>query len=737
MLDDILKLRAACPLLSDLDERTLRALAPSLEEVRISAGTDLVRQGERADKVYIVLAGRLEVLAESGRTGEVAINELGPGDTLGEVTMFCGGERTATVRALEESRLAGLDLASFNQLLDEHPETSRRLSEVATNRLRRSQLATRVEHIFGSLDAAVLHDIEKEVEWLTFKGGETLFEQGDAAESAFIVIDGRLRVVSEDSAPGRQVLDEVGPGETVGEIALLTEGARAASVYAVRDSEVVRFSRAAFERLVAKYPGVMMHISRLLGSRLLRMKGPAQKGPDVLTTFALIPVDESIPLEDAVHHLSEAMSKQGPTFHVNSRRVDGLLCREGIAQVGQGQPSSLRLEQWLHEREAEHRFVIYQADPHWSGWTERCLRQADHVLFVAAAGSRPKITELEVQSRERLHPRHAPRRSLVLLHHRGRSELLGTSAWLAGRDVDDHFHLRQDHPSDVGRLARILTGTAVGLVLGGGGARGLAHIGTIRAMEELGIPIDFAGGTSQGAMIASGCGLDYRSGEIYARIKRLIDSPFDFTFPMVSLLAGFRMRSRMITGYGDAKIEDLPVTFYCVSTNLTRAEQVVHRSGTLWEAVRCSMSLPGLLPPVCRNGDLLVDGGVLNNVPADIMRSLCGKGKVIAVDVAPTVDLEAPAHFASELSGWKLLRQRFSPFSRAVKPPTIANVLHRSAFVPSINSRSALQESGLADIYLQLPVEKWSMMDFKCMDEIVEAGYQSSLEQLKNIMEGP
>jgi predicted acylesterase/phospholipase RssA len=105
---------------------------------------------------------------------------------------------------------------------------------------------------------------------------------------------------------------------------------------------------------------------------------------------------------------------------------------------------------------------------------------------------------------------------------------------------------------------------------------------------------------------------------------------------------------------------------------------------------------------------------------------------VIAVDVAPTVDLEAPAHFASELSGWKLLRQRFSPFSRAVKPPTIANVLHRSVFVPSVNSRNSLQESGLADIYLQLPVEKWSMMDFKCMDEIVEAGYQSSLEQLKN-----
>jgi NTE family protein/lysophospholipid hydrolase len=737
MLDDILRLRAACPLLSELDERALRALAPSLEEVRVSAGADLVREGESADRVYIVLEGRLEVLARGGGAGDVAINELGPGDTLGEVTMFCGGERTATVRGLENSRLAGLDLPTFNRLLDEHPETSRRLSEVAATRLRRSQLVARVERVFGSLDAEVLHDIEREVEWLSFKGGETLFEQGDTAESAFIVIDGRLRVVSEDSSPGNRVLDEVGPGETVGEIALLTEGARAASVYAVRDSEVVRLSRAAFERLVEKYPGVMMHISRLLGSRLLKMKSPAQKASDVLTTFALIPVNEDVLPEDVVRQLTAAMSKQGSTLHVTSGKVDGLLCREGIAQVGQGQPSSLRLEHWLNEREAEHRFVVYQADPHWSGWTERCLRQADHVLFFARAGSRPKITELEVQSRERIHPRHAPRRSLVLLHPRGKSELLGTSAWLADRDVDGHYHIRLDHPSDVGRLARILTGTAVGLVLGGGGARGLAHIGAIRAFEELGIPIDFAGGTSQGAMIASGCGLDYRSAEIHARIKGLVDSFFDFTFPMVSLLAGFRIRTKMIAGYGDAKIEDLPVTFYCVSTNLTRAEQVIHRSGTLWEAVRSSMSLPGLLPPVCRNGDLLVDGGILNNVPVDIMRSLCGKGKVIAVDVAPTVDLEAPAHLASELSGWKILRQRLTPFSTAVKPPTIANVLHRSVFVPSVNSRNTLQESGLADIYLQLPVGKWSMMDFKCMDEIVEAGYQSALEQLKNFRDGP
>jgi NTE family protein/lysophospholipid hydrolase len=326
MLDDILRLRAACPLLSELDERTLRTLAASLQEVRVNAGADLVREGESADKVYIVLEGRLEVLARSGGAGDIVINELGPGDTLGEVTMFCGGERTATVRALENSRLAGLDPPAFKRLLDEHPETSRRLSEVATIRLRQSQLVTRMERVFGSLDTKVLHDIEKEVEWLTLKGGEALFEQGDTAESAFIVIDGRLRVVSKDSSPGSRVLDEVGPGETVGEIALLTEGTRAASVYAVRDSEVVRLSRAAFERLVKKYPSVMMHISRLLGNRLLKMKSPAQKGSDVLTTFALIPVDEDVLPEDIVRQLTGAMSEQGSTLHVSSGKIDGLLC---------------------------------------------------------------------------------------------------------------------------------------------------------------------------------------------------------------------------------------------------------------------------------------------------------------------------------------------------------------------------------------------------------------------------
>jgi predicted acylesterase/phospholipase RssA len=417
---------------------------------------------------------------------------------------------------------------------------------------------------------------------------------------------------------------------------------------------------------------------------------------------------------------------------VSSARVDSLLCREAIAQARQGDPSSLRLEQWLNEREAEHRFLIYEADPQWSGWTERCLRQADHILFIARGDSPPDLTELEKRVAESVQTRHAPRRSLVLLHPGGAEGIKDTASRLARREVDDHFHVRKDEPADIGRLARILTGTAVGLVFGGGGARGLAHIGVIRACEELGIPIDFAGGTSQGAMIASGCGLDYRAEEIHRRIRGLLDSFFDFTFPMLSLLAGFRIRTKMISGYGEVKIEDLPVPFYCVSTNLTRAAQVIHRSGTAWKAVRSSMSLPGFLPPVFQDRDLLVDGGILNNVPVDIMRGLCGGGTVIALDVTPTVDLVAADHFESEMSGWKLLRQKFSPFSKPPGPPTIANVLLRSIFVPSVITRKELMESGLADLYLELPVAKWSMMDFKHIDDIVEAGYQVSINKLRD-----
>jgi NTE family protein/lysophospholipid hydrolase len=732
MLEDILKLREKSLILSEFDEQSLREFLPFLKEVRVAPGTELVREGEKADSAYFVLEGNLQVLARSQGSPDAVINEMGPGDTLGEVTLFCGGQRTATVRSLTESRLARLPLAEFGRLLDARPKLSRKLMESATRRLRRSQLAERVEQIFGPLDRKVVTDLEAEMEWISLKGGDALFHQGRAAQSAYIVIEGRLRVIAEDPSGKERVLDEVGPGETVGEIALITEGTRAASVFAVRDSEAVRFSRGSFEKLAHKYPKVMMHVSRLLGSRLLKM-GPASDGQEnIHTTITVVPVGENIFFQDLLHRLVESVSRLGPTLHLSSSRIALALENDNIAGIGEDHPAALRLKHWLSEQEAAHEFVIYEPDTEWSAWSQRCLRQGDHLLFVARSDSATGVSGLEKQFLEKMPPRAAPRTSLVLLHPEGLDEPRGTAKWLSERTVDHHYHVRHGRAGDHDRLARILTGNATGLVLGGGGARGFAHIGLLRAFEELGIPIDFVGGTSQGSIIGGGCGMGLNSREIHEKCRNLFTGVFDFTLPLVSFIAGRKIYRKMLAAFGDRQIEDLPTTFFCISTNLTQARQAIHRSGSLLKAVRGSISLPGIMPPVCQDGDLLVDGGLLNNVPIDVMRSVCGRGKVIAVDVAPSVGAGEAQDFSSQISGWKVFLQKINPFGRKKLPPSIISTIVMSVFVGGINTKLKRKKAGVADLYLEIPVGRWGIMDFDSLEEIVEMGYQYSLARMRD-----
>ena len=205
----------------------------------------------------------------------------------------------------------------------------------------------------------------------------------------------------------------------------------------------------------------------------------------------------------------------------------------------------------------------------------------------------------------------------------------------------DYLHLRCDHRADAARLVRMITGTACGLVLGGGAPRGFAHLGVLRALEEAGVPIDVVGGTSVGALIGAFCALGLNDSE---RVERAVaaftrsGSLVRPTLPLVAVSPGRRVDRLLAEHLGPGLIKDLPRRFFCVSANLTRAEEVIHDRGPLWPAVRASLSMPGIFPPVYSDGDLLIDGGALDTVPVEIMRGRVGSGYIIAVDLSPDVE---------------------------------------------------------------------------------------------------
>ncbi len=724
VLRSLQAIRGRSALLGRLDDAQLAALAEKATRIAFAAGETLLREQDREDGVYLLLDGRAEVLGGGAdEAQQLALVE--PGDLVGEVAYFFGGRRTSQVRALTGVELARFSSEVFAELLANVPELAREVSAEVLARLRRSLLATHLSRLFGSLSAELLTDLESRTQWLTLGGGEVLFRQGDLADRAYIVLSGRLRVCVRDADGRSRRVNEVGRSETLGEMALLAEGTRSGTVHAQRDTYLAAFTREDFAALVAKRPEAMMPVTHLVLRRLQDDERFRSARPRV-ATIAIVGASPHQDLGDFARRFTGALGRFGPVDSLSSSAVDERLHERGIAQSTEGDVGSLRLVPWLLEREERVRFLVYEADSVWSAWTERCVRQADHVIVVADAEADARPGEVEAAlARRRTEVSGCPV-TLVLLRRSARPA--GTARWLATRDVDQHVHARRDSDEDFARLARLVTGNALGLVLGGGGARGFAHIGVLRALRELDVTVDMIGGTSMGAIIAGLFALGHGVDEIDAICRRSFVKLLDYTFPAVSLLRGQRIGARCREILGEHLIEDLAIPYFAVSTNLTRAESVVHRRGGLQHAVRASISIPGVLPPVHDGTDLLIDGGILNNVPDDVMRHASGGGPVIAVDVSQKEELTAVPGSASELSGWDVLWRRFSPFSQPADTPGILSLLQRAIEVRGVATRRRARPE--CDLYLQLPLSEWGLLQFDALDDVARRGYEMARDRI-------
>jgi NTE family protein len=558
--------------------------------------------------------------------------------------------------------------------------------------------------LFEGLEPDLLEGITNQIEWFALPGGTTLFDAGDPPEALYLVISGNLGAYSSSAEGHRRLVGTIAAGETVGEMALISGKPRNATVIALRDSELGRLSREAFETLMLAHPQGLLRVAQLMAQRLDASQHQVRGRRAIPRTFAVVPHDKHAHATTFAAQFATHLEHLGRTELVwNQRGAD-------------------RTSLWFHTVERSNEFVVYVCDHAPTSWSKLCLRQADVVLLLAPAESEPSVWPALANQQARPV---AQRTELVMLH-KDRISLGAATAWLDVQPGIPYHHVRGT--ADIARLSRLLTGRGLGVVLSGGGARGFAHIGVLRAIREAGITVDAIGGTSIGAIIAAGFALEWSLEELTRRVHNCFvrTNPLnDYTLPLVSLVSGRKVTRLLKREFGELQIEDIPLPFFCVSSNLSTGQLALHRRGELWRWLRASVAIPGVLPPVVHKGELFVDGATINNLPVDVMRE-AGLGQVIGVDVGSdrafttdSVDSDVPPFW-----------QMFQWFRSRQQRVNILQILWRAGMINSAGNRAARHE--LSDLLLQPPLEQFDMLNWRAFEGAVDVGYRYAQEELRN-----
>ncbi len=585
-----------------------------------------------------------------------------------------------------------------------------------------------LQEALPGVDDEALQLLRRHLQWVEIAAGQVLMVQGEPGDAMYLLVSGRLRVQVRDEHGVQRTVGEIARGEFVGEMSLLTREPRMASVTAMRDAVLVRLAKPDFDALLAGHAGVSAALTRQI---VRRLRQPNPRGPFARpATVGLLPISAGVDRHGFAEALAQQLGLVGRVEVVDSARVE----RELLSPESTLGPQALaerkrRVALLLDRIEARADVVLLLADPGPSEWTARCCRDADELLLLADASQPPALHPSEALCQQQRAAGGEAAEILLLLHPEATPAPRGTRAWLARRPVAEHLHIRPARAADMARLARFLNRSATGLVLAGGGARGLAHLGVWRALLEHGEAIDAVGGTSIGAVMATYIAADRPLEQVMANARRAFGTnpTGDWNpLPWLSLFRGRRLRRILaeavheLLGF-DADVEDLWKPTFFVATNYSQAREQLLRHGPLVKALLASTSIPGALPPVLHEGELLCDGGSFNNFPVDVMRAQRGIGRVIGIDL----DYRQPLRVdLQDLPGsWALFVDRLRPLRRRrYRLPSLPAYLMTVMVLYSI-SRSRRSRT-LTDLYFNPPLDRVGLLHWHRFDRIVQRGYE-------------
>jgi NTE family protein len=541
--------------------------------------------------------------------------------------------------------------------------------------------------------------------------GEFLFHQGEQASSFYVVLHGRLRALSNDENNQQKILGDIGAGEPVGEFAIFTQEPRMASVVAIRKSVVLEYDKPTYNKLIAETPELSNAIASHIIQRLRNNSFERQKRKPA-ENIAVICLDKEAPVQTICDSLKQELTK--PNFEVNIHH------KQVLDKAGE--------EKFFDYLDEKDDLSLLVCKPDELDWAKQCVLYADLILIVASSTDNPAIHPFE-QSLG-LYENNILNKSTYLLLLGEDALPKNTPKWLAKRKVDLHIHHRLNHSSDTARLGRIITQQAIGLVLGGGGAKGFAHVGAVLALTEAGVPIDFLGGTSAGALYGIAMAyLGFDKEKIKQTTKEAAESNLtrDITIPMVSLMTGKKFRKHLNDLFGETYMEDLRTTSYAVSTNYTKARMDVLKKGPVWRNVLASMSIPGVFPPVVIERNLHVDGGLMDNLPIEPMYNY-PVGTIYAFSLSSIKEREID--YEETPSAAQLLLDKFSG-KQHYKIPSLGAILVNSLTINSVSKQAQYKDK--ATHYIELKLKGYGMLDDSKWEQLIDKGYEQTKAYLESI----
>ncbi|NXE71420.1 PLPL6 esterase, partial [Calcarius ornatus] len=795
---------------SDIFEEAKRELIklmkiedPSLLNNRVllhhaKGGTVIARQGDQDVSLHFVLWGCLHVYQRMiDKEEDVCLFLTQPGELVGQLAVLTGEPLIFTIKANRDCTFLKISKSDFYEIMREQPS-----------------VVLSVAHTVAARMSPFVRQMDFAIDWMAVEAGRALYRQGDKSDCTYIVLNGRLRSVIQKGSGKKELVGEYGRGDLVGVVSVtpgtprgqqsnvlgwlqglvlqveaLTRQPRATTVHAVRDTELAKLPEGTLNNIKRRYPQVVTRLIHLLSQKILgnlqQLRGPFA-GPGLgmasssepinptsnLSTVAVLPVCDEVPMAAFTLELQHALNAIGPTLLLTSDIIRARLGSSALESI-----QEYRLSGWLAQQEDLHRIVLYQTDCTLTPWTLRCIRQADCVLIVGLGDQEPALGELE-QMLENTAVRAL--KQLVLLHREDGAGPARTVEWLNMRTwCSGHLHIRcprrvfsrrspaklremyekvfeksADRHSDFSRLARVLTGNTIALVLGGGGARWgtPVPVSPCPPVHMACVPVPISPcpciPCPHGLCACTPC------------MNSVFETVLDLTYPITSMFSGSAFNASINRVFQDKQIEDLWLPYFNVTTDITASAMRVHTDGSLWRYVRASasytpylpplcdpkdshwlvdgcyvnnvpgslwryvrasMTLSGYLPPLCdpKDGNLLMDGGYINNLP-DIARNM-GAKTVIAIDVGSQDETDL-CNYGDSLSGWWLLWKRLNPWAEKVKVPDMAEIQSRLAYVSCVRQLEVVKSSSYCE-YIRPPIDRFKTMDFGKFDEIYCPGH--------------